>query len=75
VAAVQLTVVRDAGEAEMLCGLLRAEGILCNHRETDVAAGDLASFGGWREVLVDESDLERARELLPEESGEPADAE
>jgi Putative prokaryotic signal transducing protein len=63
---VRLTVVRDEGEAEVLCGLLRGEGIRCAYRATDITAEYAAGvFGGWREVLVDEDDLSRARELLP----------
>lgn len=63
---VRLTVVPDEGEAEALCGLLRTEGIRCAHVITNVAARGplLRTFGGWREVLVDEADLTRARELL-----------
>ena len=66
----RLTVVPDEGAAEALCGLLRGEGIDCFYRETDVSAA--ATFGGttflgWREILVAEDDLERARELLPDQ--------
>jgi len=62
---VRLTVVPNAGEAEVLCRMLRSEGIRCAYRVVDVAADAGATFGGWREVLVDDSDLSRARELLP----------
>ena len=64
---VRLTVVPNEGEAEILCGLLRAEGIVCNHRYTNVSSGSAdasTTFGGWREVLVLEQDAERARELM-----------
>jgi hypothetical protein len=61
-----LTVVPDAGEAEILCRMLRAERIRCTHRVTDVAAERGSEFGGWREILVDRADLSRARELLPD---------
>ncbi len=44
--------------------MLRAEQIRCAHRVTDPAANRAMEFGGWREILVDEPDLERARELL-----------
>jgi Putative prokaryotic signal transducing protein len=67
---VRLTVVPDEGAAEALCGLLRSEGIDCSYRETDVSvAGTFGgtTFGGWREILVAEDDLERARELLPDQ--------
>jgi hypothetical protein len=54
--------------AEALCGLLRSEGIRCAHRVTDLAADAfLTSFGGWREILVGEGDLPRARELMTAE--------
>jgi hypothetical protein len=68
--AVRLTVVPDEGAAEALCGFLRTEGIDCFYRETDSAAGVFGgmTFAGWREILVAEDDLERARELL---SGQP----
>ncbi len=64
---VHLTVVPDEGAAEILCGMLRAEGLECAHRPTNIGSGSVdgsASFGGWREVLVREDDLERARELI-----------
>jgi Putative prokaryotic signal transducing protein len=67
---VRLTVVPDEGAAEALCGLLRSEGIDCFYRETDVSAAATlggTTFRGWREVLVAEDDLERARELLPDQ--------
>jgi hypothetical protein len=67
---VRLTVVPDEGAAEALVGLLRSEGIECFYRDTDVSAAGIfggSTFGGWREILVDEDDLERARELLPDE--------
>lgn len=63
---VRLTVVRNEGEAEILCQMLRAEGIRCFHRVTDMTAeAALMTFGGWREILVDKLDHARARELLP----------
>lgn len=62
---VRLTVVPDEGEAEILCRMLRAEQIRCAHRVTDLAAERGLEFGGWREILVDEADLSRARGLLP----------
>jgi hypothetical protein len=67
---VRLTVVPDEGAAEALVGLLRSEGIDCFYRDTDVSAAGIfggSTFGGWREVLVDEDDLERARKLLPDQ--------
>jgi len=63
-----LTTVPNEGEAEILCGMLRVEGIRCAHRMTDLAHDDTGqTFGGWREILVAESDLARAQELLSTE--------
>ena len=61
-----LTVVANEMEAEVLCGSLRANGIACNYRKTDVAAVWTlgTSAGGPIEVLVDESDLEAAQALV-----------
>jgi hypothetical protein len=63
--AARLTIVRDEGEAEILCRMLEVEGIPSSYRVTDLSAEQGGVFGGWREILVDEFDLERARELLP----------
>jgi Putative prokaryotic signal transducing protein len=63
----RLTVVRNQPEAEIVCSLLRSEGIQCFHRPTDFAAGAFdgaVSSAGAREVVVAADDLERARELL-----------
>jgi Putative prokaryotic signal transducing protein len=63
---VRLTVVPTEGEAEVICGLLRANGIPCAQREVELAS---QAFGGWwNEVLVPEDRLTEARELL--EAGE-----
>jgi Putative prokaryotic signal transducing protein len=64
-AAVRLTVVATQGEAEVICSMLRSEGIKCGDRAADGLGADRgAGFGGWREVLVDEDDLDTARELI-----------
>jgi hypothetical protein len=65
---VVLTVVPNETEAELLCGLLRANGIECGHRETDAIDSPVEDFipAGPREVMVYERDLETARALLPE---------
>jgi putative signal transducing protein len=63
-----LTVVGDELEAETLCGLLRVNGIECSYRRTDVAAGRADgsnSMSGPTLIVVNESDLEAARRLLP----------
>jgi hypothetical protein len=61
---VRLTVVPDEGEAEAVCGLLRSEGIRCAHVPTNVSAEALGTYQAWREVLVSDTDLARARELI-----------
>jgi hypothetical protein len=69
VALVRLTVVHDEAEAEVVCGLLRANDIECSYRKTDVAAGAWTggfARGGPIELLVNEGDLVAARGLLPE---------
>jgi hypothetical protein len=62
---VPLTVV-PAAEAEVICGLLRSEGIRCLHRPMtpDTAIGTGGGFGEWREIRVLEADLAAARELV-----------
>jgi hypothetical protein len=66
--AVVLTVVPGETEAEVLCGLLGANGIECAYRDTDAIDSPIEEFiaSGPREVLVYEADLEAARALLPE---------
>ena len=61
----RLTIVGSEPEADLLCDLLRSEGIECMHRVTDIGAGALDGVAaiGSREVLVHAGDLERAREL------------
>jgi len=64
---VTLTVVHDGLEAEQLCGLLQVNGIPCFSRRTAMGQGAVdgsSSMGGLTEVLVNDGDLERARELL-----------
>ena len=63
---VRLMVVGNSMEAEIICGLLRTEGIACDHRQTDMGAGagDAVGDSGPREILVARGDLERARQLV-----------
>jgi hypothetical protein len=62
---VRLRIATDEAGAEVVCGLLRSEGIRCFHRETDYSVhGALPGPGGWREILVNAEDLLRARELV-----------
>ena len=60
---VRLTVVPSQAEADIVCSLLRANGIKCADRPTEIA-GEVMGFGQWTEVLVGEEDLAAARELL-----------
>jgi hypothetical protein len=71
---VRVTIVPNEVAADVVCTFLRAEGIRCAHRVTDVGAGSwdgVPNVGGAREVLVDPDDLERAREALA--SAEPGE--
>ncbi|HEY7794631.1 MAG TPA: DUF2007 domain-containing protein [Gaiellaceae bacterium] len=63
---VRLMVVGNSLEAETVCGLLRSEGIRCDHRHTDTGAGagDAVGFAGPHEILVSSEDLQRAQELV-----------
>jgi hypothetical protein len=63
---VRVTVVPGEAEAEALCGLLRSEGIECGHRQTPEEDSPFENIAtdGMREILVHETDLERAREVL-----------
>jgi hypothetical protein len=64
-----VTVAGDDLQAEVICGLLRNNGIPCMYRKTGMAAvikaesGGVA-MGGPSEILVDEADLEAAKQLL-----------
>jgi putative signal transducing protein len=63
---VVVTVVASEPEARIACGLLSSAGIDCAYRETDAIDAPFEAFSadGPREIIVDESDLEAARELL-----------
>jgi Putative prokaryotic signal transducing protein len=67
-AVARLTVVPNELEAEVICGVLRNNGVVCFYRTTDAAAGGLGSegvgMGGPTEVVVDETDLDAARKPL-----------
>ena len=62
---VHLTAVASQTEADIICSLLRENGIKCGDRATDVAIQGMGGSGGWREILVSEDQLDAARELLP----------
>jgi hypothetical protein len=69
--AVVVTVASSEIEAEMLCGLLRSNGIECGYRDTAALDSPLEAFtaSGPREILVHRSDLEKARDVLPDPAG------
>ena len=59
-------VVPTEGEAEIVCGLLQANGIDCAYRDTEAIDSPIEDFtaAGPREILVREEDFEAARELV-----------
>ena len=63
---VVVQVVASEPEAEVVCGLLRSNGIECAHRDTDEIDSLVEDFiaAGAQEILVRESDLAAAKELL-----------
>jgi Putative prokaryotic signal transducing protein len=63
---VVVTVVSGEPEAELVCGLLRANGIKCGYRDTEAIESSLEDFtpSGPREILVAAADLEAAKSLL-----------
>ena len=64
---VRLTIVANPVEAELIRSLLGTEGIESLRKQTDFGAGSMDGFsGGQQEVLVDEKDIEAARELIVE---------
>jgi hypothetical protein len=62
--AVHLTTVANRIEADIICSMLRAEGIKCADRTADLGANPWLASGGSREILVAPADFEAARELL-----------
>ena len=69
---VVVTVVSSETEAEVACGLLRSAGLKCAYRDTESIDSPVEDFiaSGPREILVEASDLEVARELLGVSAGE-----
>jgi hypothetical protein len=69
---VVVKVVDDEPEAQIVCGLLRSNGIECGYRDTEQIESSLEDFtaSGPREIFVRPSDLEAARALLGEGEGE-----
>ena len=64
---ITLTVVQNEPEADVVVGLLRANGIESFHRSTDMSSSAIPMAGvSPIEVVVDESDLARAQKVLEE---------
>jgi hypothetical protein len=62
---VPLTVVPNEAEAEVVCGLLRANGVECEYRQTSFGAGTMDGLrGGPQEIFVAEGDATTARALI-----------
>jgi hypothetical protein len=64
---VRATIVPNEAAADVVCSFLRAEGIRCAHRVTNMGAGGwdgVPNAGGAREILVDPSDLDAALAAL-----------
>jgi hypothetical protein len=63
---VYLTLVPTEAEADILCALLRTEGIECEDRPTNLSVGTMDGLpgGGPREIVVAKESLTRAQELL-----------
>ena len=69
--AVVVKVVANEAEADIVCGLLRSNGIECGHRETDAIDSVLEDFtpAGPREIIVRPADLEAARAVVADTDG------
>jgi len=67
---VVVKVVSGEPEAQIVCGLLRSNGIDCGYRDTDAIDSPLEDFqsAGQREILVRPADVEMAKALLEESS-------
>ena len=62
---VAVTVVPNEAEADLVCGMLQANGVACRSRQTDFGAGSMDGMpGGPQQILVQENDVDRARDLL-----------
>jgi Putative prokaryotic signal transducing protein len=74
---VVLEVVGSEPEADVICALLRSEGIPCIVQRTNFAVGMADGFpgaAGPREIVVHAENLEAARALLERQrSGDPPD--
>ena len=63
---VVVKVVSGESEAQVVCGLLRSEGIECAYRDTEAIDSPLEDFiaAGSREILVHAADLGKLRRRL-----------
>jgi hypothetical protein len=63
---VAVTVVQNESQAEVVCGMLRTNGIACGYEQTNLGAGAADGFsrGGPVEIFVAAGDELKARELL-----------
>ena len=68
---VVVTVVDSEPEAQIVCGLLRSNGIDCFYRDTQAIDSPLEDFtaAGSREIVVRAADAEAAGELLAADPG------
>jgi hypothetical protein len=59
-------VVENEAEAQIVCGLLRANGIECFSRDTEAIDSEIEDFieAGPREIVVRAADADAAKELL-----------
>ena len=57
-AMVGVTVVRNEAEAEVVCGMLRSNGIACGYEQTNFGAGAADGYprGGAVEIFVADED-------------------
>ena len=62
---VSVGLVSSEAEAEMVRGMLQANGVACRYRQTNFGAGSRDGMpGGPQQILVREPDARAARELL-----------
>jgi hypothetical protein len=65
-----VTTVSSEAEAEMICARLREVGIECFHRKANLAASiEAAPYAGPRDVLVEDTKLDYARDVLASYAG------
>jgi hypothetical protein len=66
---VPLTTVRDESEAELVCGLLRSNGIECDWAVTTQGLAGVFGDAGVREIYVGSADLEQAQLIIAAQKG------